>query len=684
MTQFLRPHRLALAAVLAVSALLECYRLERNGWANQYYSAAVRSMLGSLHNFFYVSSDPGGLISVDKPPLGLWLQTASAAVFGFHPLSLLLPEALCGVLAVAVVYLVVAPRSGVWAGVAAAAALAVFPSFVASARDNNLDALLILLMALSCLTGLRAVETGSWRWLAATAVLVGLAFNTKTLAAYLVLPGLGVAWLGCAPGTLRRRAAVLGGATVLLAATSLVWVLAVNLTPASERPYVGGTTDDSEVSLSFGHNGLGRVLGERGAPGQIVIPRHSRHSSSDPLGIRHATLERPPAIRHAALERAPAIRHAVLDDALAAASPTPAYQAAATTSLRALGSTSSVGRPGPLRLFDHAVGDQDAWLLPFALLGLVALAIVVRGAGRRDRRLGLLIVMGGWLVVEGVVLSVSSGIEHPYYVSALGPGVGGMVGAGAAAFVERGRRGRLALLLPTGALAITVAVSAMLLAREHDYLRLLLPVVAAAVAVAVAVMLWRPRLAPYAIAGGVATSLLIPLIYSATVWQVPVDGTFPVAGPYIQDNQDTYGIPQDDVESYRTLLAYVRRRTAGSRWEVLTQGSNTAAVFILLGGRAAALGGYGTIDPALTPASLARAITSGEARFVALGGGYASRGGNAASTAVASVCGYVEPQHWRSPFNYGTSLHPIYAFPRGGWNLSLYDCAGRSRQIADE
>src|SRR5580704_17438685 len=102
----LRPHRLALAGVLGFSAVLELYRLGQNGWANQYYSAAVRSMLGSLHNFFFVSSDPGGLITVDKPPLGLWLQTVSAAVFGFHPLSLLVPEALCGVLTVAVVYLI--------------------------------------------------------------------------------------------------------------------------------------------------------------------------------------------------------------------------------------------------------------------------------------------------------------------------------------------------------------------------------------------------------------------------------------------------------------------------------------------------------------------------------------------------------------------------------------------------
>jgi 4-amino-4-deoxy-L-arabinose transferase-like glycosyltransferase len=228
-----RPHRLALALVLAFSALLECYRLGQNGWANTYYSAAVKSMLGSLHNFFFVSSDPGGLVSVDKPPVGLWLQTLSAAIFGFHPLSLLLPEALCAVAAVGVMYLIVAPRFGLWPGIAAAAALAVFPSFVASGRDNNLDAALILLMSLACLAGLRAIETGAWRWLLTAAVLVGLAFNTKTLAAYLILPGLAAAWIVCAPGSLSRRMRLLAGATAVLAVTSLIWLRSTLLPPRS-------------------------------------------------------------------------------------------------------------------------------------------------------------------------------------------------------------------------------------------------------------------------------------------------------------------------------------------------------------------------------------------------------------------------------------------------------------------
>ena len=651
-----RPHRVALVLVLAFSALLECYRLGQNSWANQYYSAAVKSMLGSLHNFFFVSSDPGGLASLDKPPLALWLQTTSAAIFGFHPLSLLLPEALCALATVGLVYWIVAPRFGVWAGVGAAAALAVFPSFVAIGRDNTVDPLLTLLLTLACLAGLRAIETGAWRWLVGTAVLVGLGFNTKTLAAYLVVPGLGVAWLVCAPGALRRRIGMLAAATVVLLAVSVVWLVAVEVTPASQRPYVGASTDNSEFSLIFGQNGLGRVLGERGAPGQIV---HRR------ITVRHAARA---ALRHTTRASA------TLELATLAAARSPRIPH------RASGSMSSAGSPGVLRLFDDADGDQGAWLLPFAIFGLIAMALVARRARRRDERLALLLVCGGWLIIEVVVLSVSSGIVHPYYVSALGPPVAVLVGAGGAAFAELARRNRAYLVLPAGALVATVAVGLLLLHREYDYLRWLWPVVIAVAGVAIVTTWWRPQLG---IAAAVAVSLVFPAIYSATVWQVPVDGTFPVAGPYIQDNRDSLGIPPDDVESYRTLLQYVRpREPAGSRWDVLTQGSNTAAALILVGGRAAAIGGYGTIDPVVSPAALARLVNRGETRFVALGGGYASRGGNAASAAVAVACRRLPPQDWRSPHNYGTATHPDYKYPHGGWNLVLYDCAGRTRRLA--
>ena len=196
----LAPAHLGLAAILVLSGLLQFVRLSQNGYANVYYSATVKSMLRSWHAFFFLSADPNGLISSDKPPLGLWVEAASAKLFGFAPLSLLIPEGICAVLAVALIYRIVAPRFGSVAGLLSAFSLAVFPSFVAVSRDNGVDPLLILLMLAACGAGLAAIDSGRLRTLVWCAVLAGLAFNTKSLAALLCVPGIGLGYLVCAPG----------------------------------------------------------------------------------------------------------------------------------------------------------------------------------------------------------------------------------------------------------------------------------------------------------------------------------------------------------------------------------------------------------------------------------------------------------------------------------------------------
>src|SRR3984957_8973358 len=261
----------ALVAILTLSALLNTHRLAHNGYANTFYSAGVRSMLKSWHNFFFVSFDGGGLVTIDKPPLALWVQAASAELFGFSPLSLLLPEASVSGIAAVVLYRIRARRLGAGAGLLAALALAVFPSFVAVSRENGVDPLLLLLMILACGAALNAIEDGRWRWLIASAVLVGLAFNTKTLAAYLVVPGIGLSYLVCAPGRWHRRIGMLAVAGLVMGFASFAWIAAVELTPASQRPYVGSSTNNTELGLTFEYNGLGRVEGEVGGPGKIPI-----------------------------------------------------------------------------------------------------------------------------------------------------------------------------------------------------------------------------------------------------------------------------------------------------------------------------------------------------------------------------------------------------------------------------
>jgi 4-amino-4-deoxy-L-arabinose transferase-like glycosyltransferase len=659
-----------LPAVLAVSAVFNLHRLSQNGYANLFYSAGVRSMLRSWHNFFFVSFDPGGLVTVDKPPLALWVQAASAKLFGFSPLSLLVPEALAGVLAVAVLYIMLARRLGAVAAFAGSLALAVFPSFVAVSRDNGVDPVLILALVLACSLALRASETGRWRTLIGSAVLVGLAFNTKTLAAYLVVPPIALGFLVCAPGSLRRRISQLLVAGVALAVVSLAWIAVVELTPASKRPYVGSSTNNTEIGLAFEYNGLGRVEGQTGGPNSVSV----RPGAYVPASRQHVIDAAVRAANHGHAPLGPA--NPPLNPALR---PAPASPPKVTTG-REKDPIPFGESPKLLRLFGKGLGDQAAWLLPFAVFGLIGLALLVlvdrrsaaRFLDRRDPRLAVLLVLGGWFVVEAAVLSLSKGIVHPYYVSALAPGTAAMAGAGVAAFVKlaRGRRRDriLGIALAAGALATTVLAQVVLMHREH-YMVSFVPVLAIGAALGFLALLALRRLAAPAIALAFALVLVVPTAYASTTWLAPVEGTFPVAGTKAFPGSGGYGVNERDAGLDRALASYVVTHKPGSRWALLTVASDTGAPLILMGLDAGALGGYSGTDPAVAGPRLARMVANGQARYVLLGGEYSLRGGNLATQAVLRACKELAPSQWHSPV----------AFPYG---LVLFDCAGDERALA--
>jgi 4-amino-4-deoxy-L-arabinose transferase-like glycosyltransferase len=668
--------RLAVIVPVAISAVLNTNKLAQNGYANIFYSAAVKSMLQSLHNFVFVSFDPGGLVTVDKPPLALWVQAASAKVFGFTPLSLLLPEAIAGALAVAVLYFAMQRRLGTAAAFAGALTLAVLPSFVAVSRDNGVDPVLILLMVLACSLGLRATESGRLRTLVCCGVIVGLAFNAKTLAAYLVVPGIAIAYLVCAPGTLTRRTAQLLVAGVVMAVVSFAWIGFVELTPASKRPYVGSSTNNSELGLTFEYNGVGRVEGQEGGPNHVAVRPGAyvpaaRERQVDNAALAKAEAHSPKTAPHAVV-RKPAPR----------APPPPAPK---TSTGRERLPIPFGGPPRPFRLFGVGLGDQAGWMLPFALFGLFGVALLVlldrrsaparegspsTASRRRDPRLATTLVLGGWFVVEAAVLSLSKGIVHPYYVSALEPGTAAMAGAGAVAFVTlaRGQRRGWSLVLMASAVVATVVAQVVLMHREH-YMLWFIPVLVVGAAAGVGAFLALRRLAAPAVAVTFLLLLVTPAAYATSTWLAPVEGTFPVAGPRHLAGSGGYGVDQRDLGIDRALADYVSGHHPGSRWALLTVASDTAAPLMLSGLDAGALGGYSGADPVLDGPGLARLVARGEARYVLLGGEYSLRGGNRATKAVLHACTELTPSAWRSPVGY----------PFG---LVLFDCAGRERALA--
>jgi 4-amino-4-deoxy-L-arabinose transferase-like glycosyltransferase len=660
------PRHIGLPVVIAVSAILNTHRLSQNSYANLFYSAGDRSMLRSLHNFLFASFDPGGLVTVDKPPVALWVQVASAKLFGFSPLSLLLPEALAGVLAVALLYVILARRMGALAAFCGALGLAVFPSFVAVSRANGVDPVLILLLVIACSLGLRACETGRWRTLIGCAVVIGLAFNTKTLAAYLVVPSIALAFLVCAPGSLRRRILQLLAAGMAMAVVSFAWIAVVELTPASHRPYVGSSLHNTEIGLTFEYNGFGRVEGQVGGPDSIVVepgayvPSHQEQRVDAEVRAKD----------HGHTKSAPA--NPPLNPALKAAPAKPPV----VTKGREKNPIPFGESPKPLRLFGKGLGDQAGWLLPLAVFGLIGLLALValdrdESRGRRDPRLAVALVLGGWFVVEAAVLSLSKGIVHPYYVSALAPGTGAMAGAGTLAFAKLARgpihRRVVGIALVAGALASTGLIEAVLMHREH-YMVSFIPVLAAGAAVAFLALIALRRLATPAIALAFLLMLIVPAKYAATTWLAPVEGTFAAAGPNAAAGPGGYGVNAHDAAIDRALANYVVTHRPGSRWALLTVASDTSSPLILMGLDAGALGGYSGTDPAVNGARLAHMVARKEARYVLLGGEYSLRGGNLATRAVLRACKELAPSEWESPI----------AYPYG---LVLFDCAGDEKAL---
>ncbi|MFF3979193.1 ArnT family glycosyltransferase [Streptomyces sp. NPDC001828] len=479
--------RPALLALLAVTCAAYLWNLSASGYANSFYSAAVQAGSQSWKAFFFGSLDAANAITVDKPPAALWPMALSVRLFGLGSWQILLPQVLMGVGTVAVLYAAVRRRFSPAAGLISGAVLALTPVAALMFRFNNPDALLALLMTVTVYCVLRALEDARTKWLVWAGVAIGFAFLTKTLQAFLILPPLALLYAVCAPTSVRRRLGQLSLATGVLIVSGGWWVAAVELWPKSSRPYIGGSQHNSFLELTFGYNGLGRLSGDEtgsvggGAarPGGMELPAGMRPGGGG-------------------------------------------------------GGGGGWGATGIGRMFNSEVGSQISWLLPAALLLLIAGLVVTWKAKRTDTARGAFLAWGGALLMTAVIFSFMAGIFHQYYTVALAPYIAALVGMGVTVLWEE--RSRIGAAL---ALAVTVAATAIwsyvLLGRTPDYLpwlrwAVLIGGLAAAVGLALAGRL--NRRAALGVAGlGLAASLAGPAAYAVSTLDTGHTGSIVTAGP---------------------------------------------------------------------------------------------------------------------------------------------------------
>ena len=628
----------ATVAVLVLAAIIYVVNLTVSGYANIYYSGAAWAASQSWSAWFFGSIDPANFITVDKPPLATMAMGLSVRLFGLSSASILLPQALMGVATVALLMATVRRTFGAPASIIAGLVTALTPAAVLIFRYNNPDALLTLLLVGSAYAFIRALENNSLRWVALAGVLVGLGFETKLLQAFLVLPVFAIVYAIAAPGSIRRRIAGLAVAAVSVTVASAWWVVGMELIPAASRAYIGGSSNNSALDLVLGYDGLGRIFGGSGGGGG------------------------------------------------------------------GQGGGGFSGTPGFLRLFNSQLGGQIAWFLPLSVIGLAAGLISRFRAPRTDLARAAFLMWGGWLAVHAIVFSFMSGVIHSYYVVAMAPAVGALVGGGVVAMWRARERHPWVGVVLGLALVGSAAVVLMLLDRTPSFVPGLGLAVLAVTAITVPLIALRPsvsrgRVQVVAAAFALVMLLAGPAAYAVDTMQTAYSGGDPSSGPQAagtdgspggfaggpQANtggtpgQPPAGAPDGNAAVGNpggargssldaATLDYLVANQGTARWIVAVSDATSAGQIELSTGRAVmAMGGFTGSDNALTLEQLQALVSSGDLRFVSVGGGGGGPGGGGGGGATGQGSSS-SISSWVSSACTAVSV--------GGSTTSVYDCAG--------
>ncbi|TLM85479.1 hypothetical protein FDW83_03600 [Pseudarthrobacter sp. NamE2] len=539
--------------------------VDRNGWANAYYSAAVQAGQHDPQAFLFGSADWGNSITVDKPPLSLWLMGLSAQVFGLSPWSIMLPQAAVTVVSTFLVYSLMARHFPFWLALFAATAFAFAPITVLLARYNNPDPLMVLLMVAGLYAGICATETGRHRYLYLTSILLSLGFLTKQLQAFLVLPAIVITFLLFAGYSLRKRLFVLIGAGSLLSAASLAWPLFMDLTPYSNRPYIGGSSTNSVIELILGYNGIERVLEQGDVPSTALIPEQFRSVDSD---------------------------------------------------------------AGFFRLFNVNYGQELGWLLLPALASCVVILVKLIRRSYDHRQSITACASLVWMLTTYVVLSFMGDSFHSYYTASLALPMALCLGLGMHATWSRtSPAGRLCVAAVLVASFIFSRAMWQLSSAFPEWLGTAVFLLGLCAAAALSLRAPRPWIAQTARALAIFALLLGPFYCSALTLQGVQGGSNPLSGGITKSfnslSRFLAGVKESDPAwaagvavgfEPPSRLADVLRNTASEcTWAAATYPGQTAARYQLTIDRPViAIGGFAATDPSPTLAQFKDWVKQGD------------------------------------------------------------------------
>lgn len=553
-TPVARWEKVTVAVLLLSTAFLYLGKLDQNGWANAFYSAAVQSGEHDFTAFFFGSSDWGNSITVDKPPLSLWVMGLSVRLFGLNSWALLVPQVIITLTSALLIFVLVRKCFPPAAALIAAAVFAYTPITVLLARYNNPDPLMVLLMIAALYAGTRAAETGRLKPILLAGGLLALGFLTKQLQAFLVLPAIATVFLLFAQLSWRKRFLGLALAGCVMAVGSLAWPLAVDITPAQSRPFVGGSTGNSMIELTLGYNGIDRVVQHPDDPSVSLIPQEFRSMASD---------------------------------------------------------------AGFLRLINLNYGQEIGWLLLPAVLSCVGItwAVATRRFTRNEAILSSAAVV--WFVTTYLVLSFMSQGFHSYYSSSLAPPLALCVGIGARLLLSGAKTvlGRIWTLAALVASFIFANAIWRISDVFPEWIGTAILSAGLLLAAASAVRPPWPWLGRSTVAVTIGALLIGPVFCSLVTVGSPQSGSNPLSGG-ISRNPNTLSRFLDGVKKQEPAWAYgiaigndpgqailEKLQNAPSRctWAAATYPAQTAARFQLASNRPIMpLGGFAAVDPSPT------------------------------------------------------------------------------------
>ncbi|MFL0194757.1 glycosyltransferase family 39 protein [Clostridium sp. WILCCON 0269] len=639
-----------IAIILVLSAVLNFANLTIEGYGNEYYAAGVKSMLINFKNFFFVSFDPSGFVSIDKPPLGFWIQTISAKIFGFSGWSIMFPQALAGVISVGLIYYIVKKSFGNTAGTISALCLAVTPVFVAASRNNTIDNLLVMMLLIACVFLSKAAEKGRFKYLIISLVFVGIGFNIKMLQAYMIVPAVYVTYLISSAVPVKQRIKHLVAGTVVLAVVSLSWAVIVDLVPAQYRPYVGSSTNNTVMELIVGHNGVERFnnsgmggMGGRQASGEFRNRNDNIYGRQNQNGNWANRQNAARGSQNGNMPNFPGGNGNIPEGMKLSEGQMPGGRGGQGAMAGNFGGQTE---SGITRLFSkNILSDQIVWFLPLAIFGFIAGAIVEKLKFPFDNRKKLdLILWIFWLVPEFLYFSYTKGLFHQYYLTMMAPPIAALSGIGITSmwklYKEKSMNIRW-ILLPIS-LIVDGLVQLLMLSYYSNISSAIKTVVVSSLVLCFAssVLLiiykivkkgnleqaWNIKLGKALTALAFIGVLITPAIGSAATIKYKMNGTMPSAGLELLSNNQSNnfmmgGRGPEGSGNNDKLIKFLEKNTTDEKYILVVSNATSAENIVLQTGKGVmALGGFMGSDKIITLDKFKELVKNGQVRYVLTGG----------------------------------------------------------------